>query len=139
MDIAYVMTPFLAWLAAGTLKFAINSIKAGRLALDLIGYGGLPSNHAAIVSSIAILIALREGIEAPAFGLAVAVCFIVILDAVSLRRQIGRQARVINRLGRRDEKERLRERIGHTPVEIAAGLATGALVAVGADRLPILF
>jgi len=49
------------WLVAEILKFLINSYKARRLASDLIGYGGLPSNHAAIVSSIALLIAQKEG------------------------------------------------------------------------------
>ena len=66
MDIAYLVTPFIAWLIAGTIKLGINSWKAKELALSKIGYGGLPSNHAAIVTSMAALIALREGIQHPA-------------------------------------------------------------------------
>ncbi|CAI8825191.1 MULTISPECIES: divergent PAP2 family protein [Methylococcus] len=57
MDIACAITPFLAWLTAGTLKFIVNSCRARRLAFGQIGYGGLPSNHSAIVSSTAALIA----------------------------------------------------------------------------------
>ena len=56
MDFSYALTPLLAWLVAGILKFTINSIKARQLAFGLIGYGGLPSNHSAIVSSMAALI-----------------------------------------------------------------------------------
>jgi hypothetical protein len=56
---AYVLTPLLAWLIGGILKFLINSLRANRLAFDLIGYGGLPCNHSAIVSSIATFIALK--------------------------------------------------------------------------------
>ena len=56
MDLSYALTPFLAWLVAGVSKFIINSIKAKQLAFGLIGYGGLPSNHSAIVSSMATLI-----------------------------------------------------------------------------------
>lgn len=139
MDFSYAVTPLLAWLVAGSLKFAINSVLAGRPAFGLIGYGGLPSNHTTIVTSIAALIALREGIDTPAFGLAVAVCFVVILDAASLRRQIGRHAEAINRLGERAEAKRLRERMGHTPLEIGAGLVLGILVAAVVDYLfPVL-
>jgi acid phosphatase family membrane protein YuiD len=97
-EFSYVLTPFLAWLVAGILKFLINSFKARRLAFDLIGYGGLPSNHSAIVSSMATLIALKEGINTPAFGVAIALAFIVILDASSLRRQVGKHAAAINKL-----------------------------------------
>jgi len=130
MDLSYLLTPLLAWLAAGTLKFAINSLRAGRPAFGLIGYGGMPSNHSAIVSSMAVLIALRHGISHPAFGVALTLAFIVILDAASLRRQVGRHAAAINRLTRERQGEApLRERMGHTRWEILGGMATGALVA----------
>ncbi|MDH0896246.1 MULTISPECIES: divergent PAP2 family protein [unclassified Pseudomonas] len=136
MDLAYLITPFAAWLTAGSLKFAINSLKAGRPAFGLIGYGGLPSNHSAIVSSMAALIALREGIGHPAFGVALTLAFIVLLDANSLRRQVGLHAEAINRLGKSEpEKKVLRERMGHSKVEIIAGLAVGAAVAFAVQRL----
>ncbi len=131
MDVSYLVAPFATWLVAGCAKFAINSIRARRLAFGLIGYGGLPSNHSAIVSGMAVLIALREGIGHPAFGVAVALAFIVMLDANSLRRQVGRHAEAINRLNAATgtSGELLRERMGHSRLEIAAGIATGALVA----------
>lgn len=130
MDYAYALTPFLAWLVAGGLKFVINSLKAKQLAFGLIGYGGLPSNHSAIVSSMAALIALREGIGHPAFGVALTLAFIVMLDANSLRRQIGKHAVAINRLAASDaEAPALRERIGHSRLEIAAGILVGIGVA----------
>ncbi|MFN3956046.1 MAG: divergent PAP2 family protein [Tepidimonas ignava] len=131
MDFSYAMTPFLAWLVAGVSKFVINSIKARKLAFGLIGYGGLPSNHSAIVSSMAALIALKEGIRHPAFGVAITLAFIVMLDANSLRRQVGRHAKAINKLtaGVPDHQV-LRERMGHTPLEIGAGIAVGVTVAV---------
>ena len=70
-EFSYLVTPFLAWPVAGVLKFLINSLRARRFAFDLIGYGGLPSNHSAIVSSMATLIALKEGIASLAFGIAI--------------------------------------------------------------------
>lgn len=131
MDFVYLVTPFSAWLVAGSLKFAINSLKANKLAFGLIGYGGLPSNHSAIVSSMAALIGFKEGIGHPAFGVALTLAFIVILDAHSLRRQIGKHAVAINRMAMSSyDYTALRERMGHTAIEIAAGV----LVGVGIGR-----
>ena len=130
MDFSYALTPFLAWLIAGAMKFCINSIKARKLAFSLIGYGGLPSNHSAIVSSMVTLIALQEGIGHPAFGVAITLAFIVILDANSLRRQVGKHAAAINKLADVKPSEALRERMGHSRCEIAAGILVGILIAI---------
>jgi acid phosphatase family membrane protein YuiD len=141
MDIAYLVTPLLTWITVGPIKFLINSAKARKWAFNLVGNGGFPSNHSAVVSSMATLIALREGIGHPAFGVAVTLCFIVIIDANSLRQHVGRQAAAINRLAGEDERGGqdgkggqgahtwLRERMGHTKVEIIGGLCTG--IAIG--------
>lgn len=130
MDLSYALTPFLAWLVAGASKFIINSIKVKQLAFGLIGYGGLPSNHSAIVSSTVVLIALKEGIGHPAFGVAITLAFIVMLDANSLRRQLGKHAVAINKLSAgAPDHQTLRERMGHTRLEIAAGIAVGIAVA----------
>lgn len=132
MDLSYVLTPFVAWLVAGILKFVINSVKAKRLAFGLIGYGGLPSNHSAIVSSVAALILFKEGISHPAFGVAIALAFIVMLDANSLRQQVGKHAAAINKLAEASYNHQvLRERMGHSRIEIAAGVLVGVLVAYG--------
>ena len=131
MDLSYLLTPLLAWLVAGSLKFVINSWKSGRPAFGLIGYGGMPSNHSAIVCSTAALIALREGIAHPAFGVALTLAAVVMLDANSLRRQVGRQAAAINRLSPGDASvPPLRERMGHTVPEILGGILVGVGVAV---------
>lgn len=126
---SYLITPFLAWLVAGCLKFLINSIKAKQLAFGLIGYGGMPSNHSAIVSSIVALIAFKEGIDVPAFGVALTLAFIVMLDANSLRRAVGKHAVAINDLSKhKPEYQPLRERMGHTKLEILGGVVVGFVV-----------
>ncbi len=130
MDIAYLVTPLLTWITVGPIKFLINSIKARQWAFNLVGNGGFPSNHSAVVSSMATLIALREGIGHPAFGVAVALCFIVVIDANSLRQHVGKQAAAINLLAEgKPVFKVLRERMGHTVVEIIGGLCTG--IAIG--------
>lgn len=126
---SYLITPFLAWLVAGCLKFIINSIKAKQLAFGLIGYGGMPSNHSAIVSSMVALITFKDGIDVPAFGVALTLAFIVMLDANSLRRAVGKHAVEINKLAKNDpEYQLLRERMGHTKLEILGGVSVGFLV-----------
>lgn len=136
MDFSYVVTPFIAWFVAGVSKFVINSIKARQLAFGLIGYGGLPSNHSAIVSSMVALIALKEGIGHPAFGVAIALAFIVVLDANSLRQQVGKHAVVINKLATGvSDHQTLRERMGHTRLEIVAGIVVGIGVAVAVNAI----
>jgi len=129
IDLTYVATPFAAWLIAGGLKFVINSIRARRLAFGLIGYGGLPSNHTAIVTSVVALLAVRVGIDSPLMAIAIALAFVVILDARSLRGQVGKHAVALNKLSAQSERP-LRERIGHTPAEILAGAVVGAGVGI---------
>ena len=132
MSYHYLITPFIAWFVAGTLKFLINSLIAKKAATHLIGYGGLPSNHSAIVCSMAALIGLREGIDHPAFGVAVTLAFIVMLDASSLRQQIGKHAVALNQLVKLQApaQSQLRERMGHSTIEIFAGFVVGVLVAL---------
>jgi len=123
----YLITPFFAWLVCGITKFVVNCLKERRLAFDLIGYGGMPSNHSAIVSSMASLIAFKEGIDVPAFGVVLTLAFIVILDASSLRKQIGKHAQAINQL-EHYQGDKLRERIGHTKLEICMGVLLGTCI-----------
>lgn len=128
MDLAYLLTPILTWLAVGPIKFLITSARQRRWAFDLVGNGGFPSNHSAVVTAMATLIALREGIGHPAFGVAVTLCFIVMIDANSLRQHVGRQAAAINQLRSDEQAKPLRERMGHTLVEIGGGILTGILI-----------
>jgi acid phosphatase family membrane protein YuiD len=134
MDLSYLLAPLLTWMVVGPIKFLITSVRQRRLAFNLVGNGGFPSNHSAVVTCMATLIALHEGIGHPAFGVAVTLAFIVMIDANSLRQHVGRHAAAINRLARRDassatadaaDHTHLRERMGHTLVEIGGGIVTG--------------
>jgi acid phosphatase family membrane protein YuiD len=126
MEIIYLITPVLTWMVVGPIKFLISSVRYRRWAFDLVGNGGFPSNHSAVVSSMATLIALREGMGHPAFGVAVTLAFIVMIDANSLRQHVGRHAVTLNRLNEgKEDYVILRERMGHTRFEIAGGILTG--------------
>lgn len=126
----YLVAPLFAWLVAGSLKFAINSLKLRGPAWSQVGYGGLPSTHTSIVSTTAVLIGLREGWNTPVLGAAATLTFIVIIDALSLRGHIGAHARALNTVLRGDPSHRaLRERIGHHWTEVLAGLFVGSACA----------
>jgi uncharacterized protein len=124
----YIFTPFAAWFIAGAIKFLINCLREKKLAFDLIGYGGMPSNHSAIVSSMACMVGVREGFDSGVFGVALTLVFIVTMDANSLRRAIGRHAAAINRLANGESS--LRERMGHSKLEILAGIFTGCITSL---------
>ena len=122
---AFITIPVVTWLVCGCLKFAVNSMRSGYAAFDKIGLGGFPSNHTAIISSIVWACALLG--EWHLAGLALAVLMIHVFDALGLRRAVGCHAAAINQL----TGSRFRETMGHTPLEVAAGLVVGLAVASG--------
>jgi uncharacterized protein len=126
VDVVYVMAPFTGWFVAGSLKFTINCLRSGRLVWDQIGLGGLPSNHTAVVSSTAVLIGLREGVNTSLFAIAVTLAIIVIFDALNLRREVGAHAAALNELLRGDAKRQpFREHVGHRQMEVLMGFLVG--------------
>jgi acid phosphatase family membrane protein YuiD len=130
LDYRYAITPVIAWFLAGTVKFIVNYIRFRSEAAKLIGNGGFPSNHTTVISSIVFLIALSEGVTTPIFGLGVAVFMITIIDAMGIRRAVGKHAEVINQyITPETSATLLRERQGHTPFEVLGGLALGFLLA----------
>lgn len=127
MDYTYVLAPFVGWVASGCAKFLVHCLRERRLAIDLIGtYGGLPSTHSTIVTTTAALIGFKAGMGSPAFGVAMALCVIVIMDATGLRRHVGRHASSINHLLALDTRHRrLHESVGHRKREVVAGCILG--------------
>ncbi len=122
----YFLMPFAAWFFAGSLKYAINRIRFGAEANNLVGYGGFPSTHTTIVTTIVWYIGLTEGINNSIFGVALAMAFIVVIDSLSLRKNIGKHAKILNKLI--DDDQKLREKMGHTPIEVLGGIFSGFLV-----------
>jgi acid phosphatase family membrane protein YuiD len=118
----YVLAPFIGWFIAGVMKYMINQMRYGN-ARSLIGNGGFPSNHTTIMTTITSLIGFTEGFG-PLLGLSVAVTYIVIIDAMGLRRHVGYQAKKINEIS----NSSLRESMGHTRFEVLGGLVLGVLI-----------
>ncbi|NMA69324.1 MAG: divergent PAP2 family protein [Desulfitobacterium sp.] len=126
----------LAWLIAQTLKVLINLALHRTLDIGfLFSSGGFPSSHSATVSALAIGVGKTSGWDSPLFAIAVVLAMVVMYDAAGVRRAAGKQAEVINQIVEglyhqltHLSQERLKELIGHNPIEVGAGMILGIIV-----------
>jgi acid phosphatase family membrane protein YuiD len=125
------------WFLAQAIKLVVELVRNRRLDLRyFVSAGGMPSAHSALVTSLTTAVARHDGTDSPTFAIAAVFAAIVMYDAAGLRQAVSIQARILNRMIDELFKEhalreqRLRELIGHTPVEVAAGFALGLAVGV---------
>jgi len=130
-------TVLMAWLVAQTIKVAIGVATEKRFNFRwFVGSGGMPSSHAATVSSLATAVGLTYGFASPFFAIVFFLAFIIMFDAQGVRRQSGHQAEALNQiiediyLNKGIQQERLKELLGHTPIQVFIGAAIGILVAL---------
>lgn len=133
----YLFIPLIAWAVAQVLKVIIDSARHRRLDISRIGSaGGMPSSHTSMVLSLTTVIGARRGIASPEFAISAIFSVVVMYDATGVRRAVGIQARVLNRIvddllrQQGIKEERLRELFGHTPFEVYAGGALGVGLAL---------
>ncbi|MSQ24137.1 MAG: divergent PAP2 family protein [Chloroflexi bacterium] len=135
LDNRVLIAALLAWVAAQSIKIAIDLSRTGRINFRyLVSSGGMPSAHAALVSALATVTGREAGLQSPLFGVAVVVASVVMYDAAGVRQAAMLQARILNRM--LDElftqhafsERRLRELLGHTPIEVFAGAMLGLAV-----------
>ena len=133
-----LIVALIAWGMAQFLKVPIEYIRYRRRNWALwFSSGGMPSSHSALVTSVTLSIGLFYGFDTPMFALSAAIAMIVIYDAAGVRREAGRHAEKINILineffsGQTISEKQLKEIIGHTPAQVTAGIALGAIMAVG--------
>jgi len=101
----------------------------------LLSVGGMPSSHSALVASTAHAIGLHLGFDSPLYALAVVIAVVVTYDATGIRREAGIHAEIINTMikdlatGHPLKEEELREILGHTPIQVLAGVLLGIMIA----------
>ena len=123
------LVPLIAMVLSEAAKIAIEYMKTGKWSQGVFQPGGMPSSHSAFVTSLLIVIARRLGMDSTEFAIAFVFACVVWYDAISLRRSVGQQAEVLNRL---QQWKHLRVRVGHSAKEVLAGILFGAAVtAVG--------
>jgi len=126
----------LAWIAAQTLKVLIHLVRRRKLDFRfLVSTGGMPSAHSASTASLATAVGLQEGWDSAVFAVAAAFALVVMFDAQGVRRAVSGQARILNRIldelfaGRPLTETRLKELLGHTPIQVFTGAALGIAIA----------
>ena len=132
-----LIVPITAWCVAQVLKVIVSSIRDKRLNLSyLTTMGGMPSSHSTLVCALATTVAIVHGVDSAVFAIAAFFAFIVMYDAAGVRQTVSTQSTMLNRIleelfkGNPAFQQRLRELIGHTKFEVAAGAALGIVIAL---------
>ena len=133
-----LLIPGCAWITAQIAKTIINFIVTKKFSFDrLVGDGGMPSGHSATVTALAVMCGLTEGFGSTEFGLAMIFAIVVMHDAMGVRREAGKHAKLLNLLVDSYEKFSknelpevvLKEFVGHTPLQVTTGIILGILCA----------
>ena len=135
-----LVSAVLGWVVAQGLKtlidFALNkSFNKERL----VGSGGMPSSHSATVCGLTTAAVIKYGVGSFEFAISLVLSMIVMYDAIGVRRETGKQAKLLNsilmenplKLSAEVLQERLKEYVGHTPLQVVAGALLGVFLAIG--------
>ncbi|MBD3426623.1 MAG: divergent PAP2 family protein [Candidatus Omnitrophica bacterium] len=130
------MTTLLAWFVAQTIKVAAGVIREKKFNFKwFVGTGGMPSSHVAGVTALTTSVGMQEGIGTALFAVTLMFAIVVICDAQGVRWSTGKQAEILNKIlddiywEKKIQEDRLKEFIGHTPIQVWAGIAVGLFVA----------
>ena len=134
-----LVSSVIGWVVAQALKTIIDfSLNKSFSAERLVGSGGMPSSHSATVCALVVSTAFCYGVSAFEFAVSFVLAAVVMYDAIGVRQETGKQARLLNmileqdlfKLNNHQFQERLKEFVGHTPLQVFAGAVLGILLAV---------
>ncbi|MFA5146233.1 MAG: divergent PAP2 family protein [Candidatus Omnitrophota bacterium] len=130
-------TCVVAWITAQCIKVVLGIIREKKFNFRwFVGTGGMPSAHAAGASALATSIGTTYGFDSAIFAIALTFAIVVLFDAQGVRHSAGRQAEILNKMlddiywKKRMDETKLKEFIGHTPVEVWAGMFLGVFVSL---------
>lgn len=131
------ITVLVAWFIAQCAKVFLGIITEKRFNFKwFVDTGGMPSSHAATVAALATAIDLKYGVSSSIFAITLVFAWIILMDAQGFRRSAGKQAEILNLIlddiywKKKIKEDRLKELLGHTPVEVLVGALIGILVAI---------
>ena len=135
-----ILTALIGWFIAQSLKVIFVCIRHKKIDFRrFIGSGGMPSSHSSTVTALCIAVGLTEGFSSAVFAVSFILALVVMYDAAGVRRAAGQQAKILNKIiedwgksSYRDTEKKLKELLGHTPVEVFAGALLG--IAIGLMR-----
>lgn len=130
-------TTVAAWVIAQSIKVLLGILRERRFNFRwFVGTGGMPSSHAAGVSALSTSVGVAYGFDSALFAVTLVFTLVVLFDSQGVRFSTGKMAGVLNRMlediywkKRLDDKQ-LKEFLGHTPIEVFAGIALGILVSL---------
>ena len=122
---------------AQSLKILTKLIRTGQLDLRLLSKtGGMPSSHSCCTAGMAVSVGIIDGFNSISFAIAFCLAIIVMYDAAGIRRSVGIQARILNEMVSelfsdhpQLSSQRIKEFLGHTPIEVFVGAALGTAIA----------
>lgn len=127
----------IAWVVTQTIKVTLGVIREKKFNFRwFIGTGGMPSSHAAGATALALSSGFDLGFSSPVFALAFVFALVTMFDAQGVRRSAGKQAEILNMLMEdiywqgKIKEGKLKELLGHTPIQVMVGSLIGALIAV---------
>lgn len=125
-----------AWVFAQIAKLLIHMYRTRRFDHGfLLRLGGMPSSHSAAMVAVATSVGLRLGFDSAVFAVALAIALIVMVDAQSVRRAAGQQAKLLNQIvqelfkAHHLSQQKLAEFLGHTRIEVLFGALLGIVTA----------
>ena len=131
----YIYIPFLLWFFIQLYKVLYDLITTKKFNFKrIMGAGGMPSSHSAVVTSLATMVGKNYGTDSAIFAIAVIFAFIVMYDAAGVRRAAGKQAQLLNKIVETpgltgvQVTEKLVEVLGHTPTQVIVGATIGVIV-----------
>jgi acid phosphatase family membrane protein YuiD len=126
--------PLLVMVLVQTIKLLLEAARGNFSWEHLNNYGGMPSAHAALASSLVTMLYIDSGWDSGAFAVAIILFFIVVRDATGFRRQLGLHAKLINMVVKDLDRAKeykypvLNERLGHTPWQVTVGTLSGVAI-----------
>jgi acid phosphatase family membrane protein YuiD len=127
----------IAWVVAQGIKVAVNTVRTHTFDFRfLYSPGGMPSSHTAAACAVSTSVGVLDGLGSTLFAVTVLVAFVIMYDARGVRHAAGQQARILNqivealRTQHRLPPHKLAELLGHTELEVVAGLLLGVAVAL---------
>lgn len=135
-DYKFLIIPIIAWATVQVFKFLADAVKNKKLNFKrLVETGGMPSSHSATVTSLMTAVGISEGLSSPIFAVVFVFSIIVMYDAAGVRRAAGKQASILNQLINSnqvhvDTNVKLKELLGHTPVQVIVGGVYGVIVGI---------
>ncbi len=136
-----IISGVLAWLVAQIIKTVLYAVKSDKVVYErLVGAGGMPSSHTSMVIASVIAVGKAQGIGSTLFGVMFIMACIVIYDAMGVRYSAGQHAKALNKIndaifsennnetGEKKARKKLKELLGHTPLEVVGGAIVGIVV-----------